>query len=173
MEYKNLFVSYREVTRPCVTAKRHTRLYSDVRKEPPEAQRLRRDRAAPVVSFRATRMSRERTCPVAHTAKGFALLRQKDYSAFSRMAARHRPEVAVTIGQNVASAKSTRLYLDVRQEPPEAQRLRRDRAAPVVSFRATRMSRERTCPVAHTAKGLALPRQKDYSAFSLAEPKRA
>ena len=116
----------------------------------------RRDRAAPVVSFRATRMSRERTCPVAHTAKGFALLRQKDYSAFSRMAARHRPEVAVTIGQNVASAKSTRHYLDVRQEPPEAQRLRRDRAAPVVSFRATRMSRERTCPAAHTAKGLAL-----------------
>ena len=118
-------------------------------------------------------MSRERTCPVAHTAKGFALLRQKDYSAFSRMAARHRPEVAVTIGQNVAPAKSTRLYLDVRQEPPGAQRLRRDRAATAVSFRATRMSRERTCPAAHTAKWLALHQLFCSGYYSLAEPKRA
>ena len=92
-------------------------------------------------------MSQERTCPVAIRAKGLALHRQRFDSAFSRMAARHRPKVVVTAWQNAALGISfrifsdvarasrleaallkdkilprqiiIRLYLDVRQEPPE------------------------------------------------------
>ena len=55
--------------------------------------------------FRATRMSRERTCPAALTAKGLALLRPVSLGIFSDVARANRPEVIVTAGQNVAMGK--------------------------------------------------------------------
>jgi len=122
-------------------------------------------------------MSRERTCPTAHTAKGLALHRLF-CAEFSRMAGRHRAEVVVTAAQNSATAKAlgvfsdgreappggrcnrrakrrsgkiTRLYSDVRQEPPGAQGLHRDRAASAVSFRISRMADRHRAEVIVTA----------------------
>ena len=54
----------------------------------------------------ATRMSRERTCPAALTAKGFALLRSVSLGIFSDVARANRPEVIVTAGQNAAMGKA-------------------------------------------------------------------
>lgn len=149
------------------------------------------------------------------------------YSAFSRMAGRHRPKVVVTAGKNAAMgnhsghlgcrgsepAQSTAIaeglpcygcsiqnfsdgrqapcgghcnrstnsakakdrlgvFSDGREAPPGGRCNRRAKRRTGKTFRATRMSRERTCPAAHTAKGLALPRLF-HSGYSLAEPKRA
>lgn len=135
------------------------RLYLDVRKEPLEAQRLRRDRAAWVVSLRISRMAARHRAEVVVIAA--QILPRQNVLRRSRMP-RQRTGRSTAIAQTNACNGEilTRLYLDVRQEPPEAQRLRRDRAAPAVTLRATRMSRERICPIAHTVKGLAL--RRDY-----------
>ena len=51
-------------------------------------------------------MSRDRTCPTAHTAKGLALQRPLSLGIFSDVAGANRPEVVVTAGQNAAIAKN-------------------------------------------------------------------
>ena len=101
--------------------------------------------------LRATRMSRERTCPAALTAKGFALLRSVSLGIFSDVARANRPEVIVTAGQNAAIGKANygREYsgqLGCRGSEPARQptRLKGLPCYGLCRSAFSRMSRERT-----------------------------